>query len=53
MANIFYVAQQISMLSVDEAQEIFIILKDKYANNADALAAAEGLELQFQNNIKK
>lgn len=53
MNDIFYVAQQISMLSVAEAQEIFETLKNKYNNNADALSAAQSLELQFQNNIKK
>ncbi len=53
MSDIFYVAQQISMLGIAHAQEIFVILKNKYTKNANALAAAEGLELQFQNNIKK
>lgn len=51
--DIFYVALQVAMLGAPGGQEIFDTLKQKYAKNETALAAAEGLEAQFQNNIKK
>jgi aminopeptidase N len=51
--DIFYNTQQVCILADPRGKEVFAILKEKFKSDANAMAAVNNFEIQFESAVKK